>query len=143
MLRKFAVLTVTLGLIGSLAFASDFDDDESPTGKIMEKVSSKHNAIRKSIRTATEFKKSGSTISKNADEIVKLAKEARAIKDSAEKEKKPIAEWEKLMDDMIKSAEELSKVAAKEDVALADVKDAFTPYNKTCAACHAVFKSDE
>src|SRR4051794_4866998 len=94
MLRKFAVLTVSLGIIAGLAVAAD---DESPTAKIMEKVNVKHSALRKSTRTAAEFKKSGSTIPKNTEEIVKLAKEAREIKDSSEKEKKPFTEWQKLM----------------------------------------------
>ena len=140
LLRKFAVLSLSLGLLAGLAIAAD---DESPTAKLMEKINSKHGALRKSTRTAAEFKKSGSTIPKNTEELVKLAKEAREIKDSAEKEKKPFTEWQKLMDDMIETGEKLGKVAGKSGVDHKDVKEAFDTYNKTCAACHAVFKKDE
>ena len=45
--------------------------------------------------------------------MIAEAKKAREIKESAEKAKKPFSEWQKLMDDMIRSTEELSKVAAK------------------------------
>jgi cytochrome c556 len=141
MLRKFAVLTVSLGIVAGLAIAAD--DDETPTMKIMEKINLKHTALRKSTRTTAEFKKSGSTIPKNAEEVVKLAKEAREIKDTAEREKKPFTEWQKMMDDMIKSSEELGKVAGKPNATYAQAKEAFDAYNKTCAACHAVFKKDE
>ena len=47
------------------------------------------------------------------------------------------------MDDMIKSTEDLSKVAAKTGSTQAQAKEAFTAYNKTCTACHDVFKKDE
>ena len=47
------------------------------------------------------------------------------------------------MDDMIKSAEDLSKVAAKPSSTQVQAKEAFTAYTKTCAACHDVFKKDE
>src|SRR4051794_1239358 len=110
MFRKFAVLTVSLGILAGLAVAAD---DESPTAKIMEKINVKHTALRKATRKETDFKKGVGTIPKNTEELVKLAKEAREIKDSAEKEKKPFAEWQKLMDDMIKSSEDLGKVASK------------------------------
>jgi cytochrome c556 len=140
MLRKFAVLTVSLGIIAGLAVAAD---DESPTAKIMEKINIKHTALRKSTRTAAEFKKSGSTIAKNVEELVVEAKKAREIKDTAEKEKKPFTEWQKMMDEMISKSEELGKVAGKSNATHAQAKEAFDSYNKTCAACHAVFKKDE
>ena len=140
MLRKFAVLSISLLALAGLAFAAD---DETPTGKIMEKINSKNNAIRKATRTAAEYKKSGSHIPKDVEEIVKLAKEAREIKDSAEKAKKPFADWQKLMDDMIKSTEELSAVASKSGSTQAQAKEAYNTYYKTCTACHDVFKKDE
>lgn len=140
MLRKFAVLTVSLGILAGLAMAAD---DESPTAKIMEKINLKHSALRKATRKEVDFKRTGSTIPKNVEDLVKLAKEAREIKDSAEKEKKPFAEWQKMMDEMIAKSENLSKVAATPNVAFAQAKEAFAAYNKTCAACHAVFKKDE
>lgn len=141
MLRKFAALAVTLGTLAGLAIAAD--EEDSPTAKLMEQIQNKTNAMRKSTRTASEFKKSAATIPKNAGDVIKLSKEAREIKDSAEKEKKPLAEWQKLMDAMIKSTEDLSKIASSPKTTQAQAKEAFTAYTKTCAACHAVFKKDE
>jgi cytochrome c556 len=140
MLRKFAILAVTLVTLAGLSYAAD---DETPTGKIMEQINNKNNAIRKATRTAAEYKKGSASIPKTAEEIIKLAKEAREIKDSAEKAKKPFTEWQKLMDDMIKSTEEMSKVAAKAGSTQVQAKDAYTAYYKTCTACHDVFKKDE
>ena len=71
------------------------------------------------------------------------AKKARELKESAETAKKPFSEWQKLMDEMISSAEDLSKVAAKKGSTQTQAKDAYNTYNKTCTACHDVFKKDD
>lgn len=140
MFRKFAILAVTMLTFAGLSMAAD---DESPLAKIMEQVNKKHGALRKATSNATNYKKSAAGIPKDAEEIIKLGKEAREIKDPSEAAKKPLAEWQKLMDDMIHSAEKLSEVAAKPASTQAQAKEAFAAYNKTCAACHAVFKKDE
>jgi len=140
MFRKFAILAVTMLTCAGLSMAAD---DESPLAKIMEQVNKKHGALRKATSSATNYKKGAAGIPKDADEIVKLGKEAREIKEPAEAAKKPLAEWQKLMDDMIHSAEKLSEVAAKTSTTPAQAKEAFTAYSKTCAACHAVFKKEE
>ncbi len=141
MLRKFAILSVTLITLAGLSFAAD--DDETPTGKIMEQIQNKTNALRKATRTKADFAKSTKVITTDTEAVVKLAKEAREIKEPAEKEKKPLAAYQKLMDDMIKSAEDLSKLANKSGSTQIQAKEAFTAYTKTCAACHEVFKKDE
>ena len=140
MLRKFAVLSISLVTLAGLAFAAD---DESPTGKIMESINKRNNAFRKATRTAAEYKKTSSTIPKLAEELIEEAKKAREIKEPAEHAKKPFADYQKLMDDMIKSTEDLSKVAAKTGSTQAQAKDAFSAFSKTCTACHDVFKKDE
>ncbi len=141
MLRKFAVLMLSLLVLAGIGFAAD--DDESETNKLMSQVNKKNNDLRKTTRTAAEYKKSGSTISKVAEEMIKLAKEARDIKEPAEKAKKPLADYQKLMDDMVSSTEELSKVASKSGSTQAQAKEAFAAVGKTCTACHEVFKKDE
>ncbi len=140
MFRKFAILTVTMISLAGLAMAAA---DESPLEKIMEQINKKHGALRKATNTATNFKKGVAGIPKDAEEIIKLAKEARDVKEPAEAAKKPLADWQKLMDDMISTAGNLAKVAAKPDATQVQAKEAFTAYNKTCAACHAVFKKEE
>ena len=140
MYRKYAILAVTMMSFAGLCLAAA---DESPLEHIMEQINKKHGALRKATSNATNFKKGAAGIPKDAEEIVKLAKEAREIKDPSDAAKKPFADWQKLMDDMIHSADELSKVAAKPNATQAQAKEAFNTYNKTCAACHAVFKKEE
>lgn len=141
MLRKFAILALSVSALAGFSMAAD--DDETPFQKQMSEVNKKNTALRKSTRTEAEFKKTGDTIGKNADAIAKIGKEYREYKDAADKQKKPLAEWTKLMDDMIKSAEDLSAAASKPKATHAEAKAAFTALNKTCAACHNVFKVDE
>ena len=140
MFRKFAILAVTVTAFAGLALAAD---DDSPLAKIMEQVNKKHGAIRKATSNATNYKKGAAGIPKDVEEIVKLGKEARDIKEPAEAAKKPLADWQKMMDDMIQTAEKLSEVAAKPSSTAAQAKEAFAAYNKTCAACHAVFKKED
>ncbi len=143
MLRKFAILTIAVASMAGLSFTFAAFDDETETGKIMEKINNTNRAIQKATRNAADYKKTGSTIPKNVEDIVKLAKEARELKESAERIKKPLTDWQKMMDDMIKSAEELSAVAAKPSSTQAQAKSAYTAYYKTCTACHDIFKKDE
>jgi cytochrome c556 len=142
MLRKFAFLAVALIAVTGLSLAAT-DDDDSPTTKLMEKINASHRVLTKATRNAPEYKKTSSQIPKAVEEIVKHAKEAREIKEPAEHVKKPIAEYQKLMDEMIKSAEDLSKLVSKSGTTQVKAKEAYNTYNKTCGACHDVFKKDE
>jgi cytochrome c556 len=141
MLRKFAILAIALVTLAGFTLAAD--DDESPTGKLMEKINNANKPVQKATRNASEYAKGASGIPKSVEEIVKLAKEARELKEPAEKAKKPFAEYQKLMDEMIKSAEELSKLTAKSGTKQVQAKEAYNTYYKTCTACHDVFKKDE
>lgn len=141
MLRKFAILAVSVSALAGLSLAAD--DDDTPFQKSMTQVNKANSAIRKSTRTDAEFKKTGDTVGKNAEIIAKVGKESRELKDFAEKEKKPLAEWTKLMDEMTKAAEDVSKAAAKPKATAEEAKTAFNALNKTCANCHNVFKKDE
>lgn len=144
MLRRFAVLaaSVTLSALAGLSLGAAADED-TPFQKSMSSVNKSTTALRKTTRTEAEFKKSKDTISKNADVIAKVGKESRELKDFAEKEKKPLADWTKLMDDMTKAAEELSKVGGDSKSDQKAAKTAFDNMNKTCAACHNVFKKED
>lgn len=58
MLRKWMVLAAMMVSVSVLAAGlSMADDDESPVHKLMEKVGTKSNAIKKAIRTAPAYKK--------------------------------------------------------------------------------------
>ena len=141
MLRKLAGLAVALALVVGLSGAAD--DDESPTGKLMEKINNANKPIQKAVRNASEYAKGSSGIPKSIEEIIKLAKEGRDIKEPAEKVKKPLADYQKAMDEMIKAAEDLSKLVAKPGTKQSAAKDAYNAYYKTCTACHDVFKKDD
>ncbi len=141
MLRKFACLAAVLVTMAGFSFAAD--DDESPTGKLMEKINNANKPIQKATRNASEYAKGASKIPDSVTEIVKLAKEARDLKEPAEHVKKPLAEYQKSMDEMIKAAEDLSKLVAKAGTKQQAAKEAYNTYYKTCTACHDVFKKDE
>ncbi len=139
MLRKFATVALSLTLFAGFTLA----DDESPLEKIMEQIQAKTNAIRKVTRNAAEYKKGAASIAKDTETIVKLAKESRDMKEPSDKEKKPLAEWQKLTDDMIHATEELGKVTADSKTTRDQAKEAFTTFTKTCSACHTIYKKED
>ena len=139
MLRKFAIVAVTMTLLTGWSIAAD----DSPLEKLMSEINKKTSEIRKATRTAAAYKKGAASIAKDCEEIIKLSKESRDMKEPSEQEKKPFAEWQKLTDDMIHATEELAKVAGNAKSSQAEAKDAFTTLNKTCSACHNVFKKED
>ena len=91
-------------------------DDETPLGKIMEKVNKHDSAIQKGVRNKVAFTKSQKDVEKSAKELVKLAKEAKDEKDAAKKAKdvaNPEKKWDEYIDELVKTSEELGKVAGK------------------------------
>ena len=140
MLRKLAITAATMSLLAGFVLA---DDDKGPLEKLMEKIQTKTNGVRNVTRNAANYAKGSGSIAKDCEEVIKLGKESRDMKEPAEAAKKPLAEWQKLTDDMIRTAEELAKVSGNPKSTQAQAKEAFTAFNKTCAACHNVFKKDE
>lgn len=139
MLRKFAIAALTMSCFAGLTMA----DDGGPLETIMKGIQSKTNAIRKASRTAADYKKGAASIAKDCEEVIKLSKESRDIKEPSEKEKRPLAEWQKLTDEMIAATEALAKVAKDPKSTQAQAKEAFTTYTKTCSACHNVYKKGD
>src|SRR5579864_150277 len=94
--RKWTVLPVAMAGVAVLAAGftiADDKDDESPTKKVMEKVQKVNIAITKAVRTPVAFKKAQKDVPSHAEEIVKLAKEARTHKGPSEKQKQPYEKW--------------------------------------------------
>ncbi len=89
------------------------------------------------------YKKAQKDLPKLADELVEYGKEARKDTETAKKQKKSQAEWEKLMDEYIKSAEEFKGVVSKANASQAAAKSAHGVVKATCTACHNVFKVEE
>jgi cytochrome c556 len=150
MIRKWLVFALSAGILISVgvrvgAWAGQ-EEKESPLEKIMEKVNKASADIKKGTRNLTYFNKSQKTVEKSAKELVKLAKQAKPIKDAfsrAKGEADPQAKWNQFMDALISSSEKLGEVAAKPDATFAETKKAAGVVNKACVDCHAVFRVDD
>ena len=145
--RKLIVLGAAMFSVTLLATGfSMADDKESPLHQIMEKIQKNSVAITKATRTAPAYKKAQKEVVAHSEELVKLGKEAKEIKDAAKAAKgveKPIEKWDGLMDDFIKSAEEFGKEVGKSGTTQAQAKAAYKNVSKRCTACHDVFKTEE
>ncbi|SRR5579883_2392219 len=157
MIRKWLVFALSAGILVSIGVgvgrsAGQEEEKESPLEKIMEKVNKASANINKGTRNLTYFKKSQKSVEQNAKELVQLAKKAKPIKDAlsrAKAEANPQAKWNEFMDALIKSSEQLEKIAAKPAETEAETKKVFDAtkkanvvLKKACADCHAVFRID-
>jgi cytochrome c556 len=122
------------------------DDEETPLGKIMEKVNKNNSTITKGTRNPVNFAKYQKDVEKSAKDLVKLAKEAKPIKDAINKAKdvvNPQKKWDDYMDELIKTAEKLGAVAAQPNANQQQAKDSFRAVTKACADCHTDFRKEE
>jgi cytochrome c556 len=151
MIRKCVLFALSAGVLLALGTSvlpslSQAADDETPLGKLMEKVNKHNTTIQKGVRSKQNFAKAQKDVEKSAKELVKLAKEAKDMKDAAKKAKdvaEPEKKWDEYMDAFIKSSEELGEVAGKAGAKFEDAKDAFTKVKNACADCHKDFRKDE
>ena len=141
--RKYAVLSASMLTVALTVTGFSIAADESPLEKQMETINAKTRTIKNSIKTIAAWKKDSKSAVKGAEEIIKLGKEARKDKGPSEKQKKTYDEWTKLMDDMIKAAEDFTVIAKNPATTQVQAKDAFKPLDKSCASCHTVFRVDE
>jgi cytochrome c556 len=150
MLRKWLIFAVSAGFLVSLGIGArltnaDDKDKETELGKIMEKVNKHNSTLTKGLRTKIAYAKAQKDVAKSAQELVKLAKAAKPIKDAV-KTVKDLADagkkWDDWSDAFIKTAENLSQVAAKPKSDFKETKDAFTAMKKSCADCHQDFRVD-
>lgn len=143
--RKWSVLGGTVAVVALLAATLPAaDDDESPLHKIMEKVQASNSTIVKGVRTAVSYKKAQSDVARASEEMVKLAKDAKPLGDGpAKAQKKPVEDWNKLADDFVKQAQDFSVLAAKADTTQVQAKDGYKAVQKSCTACHEVFRVEE
>jgi cytochrome c556 len=151
MIRKWLIFAVSAALlVAAGVFAhpsqSKADDEERPLEKIMEKVNKDASIIKKGVRTKISWAKDQKKVAQNAKELVKLAKEAKPIKDAVKKAKdvvNPQKKWDEFIDELIKTSEKLSEVAAKPKATQPDAKAAWESVNKVCTDCHKDFRIDE
>jgi hypothetical protein len=151
MTRKCLAFALSAGILLGLGILigpsfSKASDDETPLGKIMEKVNKHNSTIQKGVRTKVAFAKAQKDVEKSAKELVKLAKEAKSEKDAAKKAKdvaNPEKKWDEYIDELVKTSEELSKVAGKDGATFQDAKDAFAKVKNVCTDCHKDFRVEE
>jgi len=138
-----AMAAAVVALAGGLSFA---DDPPTPLKKVMVKVQANNVIITRGTLTPAAFKKAQKNIVKASEELAKLGKEAKEIKDVATRAKdveKPEAKWDAYSDAFVKASEELAKVAGKSGVKPEEVKTALGILKKSCADCHGDFKKGE
>lgn len=144
MLRKWTTLGVAMFAVTALATGISLANDESPLEKLMEAVGKENNAIKKALRTKPAYTKADKKeLAKNIDELIELSKKSRDIKSAAEKQKKPMAEWTKAVDDFIKKTEEFKGVMAKSSTTYDQAKKSFGTVTASCATCHKDFKGED
>ena len=146
--RKWMFLAAVMISVGVLTVGiAGADDEESPLAKVMEKVNAKNGVIIKGVRTTVTFKKSQSDVVAAAEELTKLAKEARELgKDTVKKAKDvpdAATKWNELMDQFASTSQNLAKVAGKPGAMQEDAKKAHAAVKKACTDCHTIFRIDE
>jgi uncharacterized tellurite resistance protein B-like protein len=148
MQRKWTVLAATMAACSALVvgIAAADDDEKSPLHQGMEKIQKHYLAITKNTRNAPNFAKKQKDVVDSATVIAKVAKDVKPIKDAVKKVKDVAnadAEWDKYMDDLIKSSQNLATVAGKAGATHDQAKQAFNAVKKTCTDCHGVFRKDD
>ncbi|MDR3635409.1 MAG: cytochrome c [Isosphaeraceae bacterium] len=146
MQRKWFVLAGSM-LAGLVVCAGiTVADEDSPLHKLMEQVTAKNTVITKGTRTEPAYKKARKDVVKAAEELVKLAKQSKPMKDAVKKAKDvkdADAKWDAMMDDFIKASDELAKVVGNEASTQAQAKTAHAAVKKSCTPCHDVFRVEE
>ena len=148
--RKWLAFPLSAGIlivIGIVAGPSLLraDDEESPLGKLMEKVNKNNSTITKGVRNKVNYAKSRKDVVKSAKDFVKLGKDAKSMKDAFKKAKvaDPQKKWEEYIERFIKTSQDLADVTAKESTGQVEAKAAFQKVSKACADCHTDFRVDE
>jgi cytochrome c556 len=150
MLRKWLILGVTMASVsGLVAGVTLADDEDGPLHKLMEKVNSKGNAVKKAVRTVPAYKKAQTAkeITKHVEELLKLAKESGGMAKEAVKKAKNVKDgekkWAELNDAYIKELEKFAELIEKPGTQQAAAKSAWGVVNQSCTNCHNDFRVEE
>jgi cytochrome c556 len=140
MKSKWLVLGLTAGLfvalLGTLSIAQD--DDETPIHAHMEKVQKNQGIILKYWAKRKNSTKEETVAA--AKELVTLSEGIKAFgKEEAEKDKKPVEEWNKFTDAGVKAVKDFSDFMGTDKADAKTAKDKYKPVTESCNACHDVF----
>jgi Cytochrome C' len=106
---------------------------------VMKEVNERNKSMTKNLK-GTNFAKNKEAIARDATVWAVLAGVARTDTKSAEKAKKPQADFEKFADEFFTQAKNLAEAAAKGDQATGTSVSKLV--KKACADCHAVYRPD-
>ena len=122
-------------------------EQETPLGRIMEKVQKHNISITKGTRNAAAFKKNQKEVEKSSAELAKLAKQGKQFKEAylknAKDESNPQKKWDEIMDAFARTSMDLATVTAKNGTSQKEAKDLFQTVKKTCSDCHTVFRVEK
>jgi cytochrome c556 len=146
--RKWMMITALMASVSVLTIGvSMADDEDSPLHKVMEQVNAKSLAITKGVRTAVAFKKAQKDVAAAAEDLIKLAKQAKELGQDHIKKAKEVpnagAKWNELMDSFASSSQHLAKVVGSPSAKQEEAKSAHTALKKVCTDCHTVFRIEE
>jgi cytochrome c556 len=146
--RKLMILAAAMVSVSVLTLGVTMaQDEDSPLHKVMEQVNAKSLAITKGVRTAVAFKKAQKDVAAAAEELTRLAKEAKGLGQDHIKKAKEVpnaaGKWNELMDSFASASDNLAKVAAKDSTTQVQAKSAHTALKKVCTDCHTVFRIEE
>jgi cytochrome c556 len=149
-LAAAAAMVAACGLAGRVSVAQDEEkhkEQDTPLGKIMEKVQKHNIALTKATRNVAAFKKNQKEVEKSSSELAKLAKESKPFKEAymknAKDESNPQKRWDEIMDAFAKTSKDLASAAAKAGATQKEAKDLFQKVKNTCADCHTVFRVEK
>lgn len=150
MQRKWMVAVATMFSLSALVAGISLADDEGgPLHELMEKVNKSSNAIKKATRTAVAYKKAqaNNEIATNAEELIKLSKEARGMGKEAAKKAKTVkdaeTQWTTLTDSFTKELQKFHSTASRSSTTQAEAKKAYGLVSQSCTNCHNVFRVEE
>ena len=148
MIRRKLTLTLMVAALVATAVASAgllaaSPRDDSPLGKLMEKVQDHNAKILKGVRTAPNYKKSQEEVASSAKALIQLAKDSKPFTEPAKKEKQPQEKWDTLCDEFTKEAEKFAETVSKKETSQVEAKNAYKAVQKSCTDCHDIFRKEE
>ncbi|WP_165230489.1 hypothetical protein [Aquisphaera insulae] len=155
MYRKWIGLAATAALIVACGLGSAqaqekkeaHEENETPLGKIMEKVQKLNIAVPKYVRNAAQYQKSRKDLDKALEEYIKLAKDSKSIREpyvtNVKDVKEPVKKWDEIMDAWEKTLKEMADGVKKEATSQKDAKQLYENVKKTCVDCHTIFRVEK
>jgi cytochrome c556 len=142
---RFRRLPALAGLVAVLLAAGVAPEagDDSPIQKIMEQVHSRNRVLGKALRDPSALEAAGrKRLAADVASLARLAREARTLTGPARERKKPQEAWTRMVDDFLRSSEELANVIADPRLSRPRAIQSYQELQKTCIKCHNTFRDE-